>query len=249
MRPFRSLPLWAAIAFVAVPALAQDFKVGDRVMCDGSQIGKFEGGRIVGIVPRPGWPDPFYEFQPDAGGSSYKCLARYLRPGGAATSQTPAAQPPQGRPVNPLCTPGTKVEAAVGITWYPATVVGPPTTDGRCPVRRGNYDEMTVAMDNLRPPGSGPVQEIPNQRRAQPGARAPDGVYACHHMAAMGTSMGAMGTVDVRRGTMTFHGGLPDGWTLRQIKYDGTDGRGRHKIVVDYTSKAGFHDRLDCFPK
>lgn len=152
--------------------------------------------------------------------------------------------------MNPLCVPGTKVEAAVGITWYVATVIGPPAPNGRCPVRRDNYDEMTVSMDSLRPP-AGTATLIPPQpgRQAAPGAAAPDGVYACNQMTGMGTAMAAPGHVDVRGGVPTFRSGLPDGWTMRQIKYEGTDGRGRPKIVVDYTSKGGFNDRLDCFPE
>jgi len=237
----------------AAPAGAQDYKVGDRVLCDGSQIGsKFESGRVIAIVPRPGWPDPFYEVQPDAGGSSYKCLTRYMRPGGAAAPPAPStttAEP--SKPANPLCVPGTRVEAAVGITWYTATVIGPPTANGRCPVRRDNYDDITVAMDSLRPPGSGPATTIPKRagRQAEPGERAPDGLYACDKIGGMGTGLSGIGQVDVKGGVPTFRSGLPDGWTLRQIKYEGTDGQGRHKIVVDYTSKAGFNDRLDCFPK
>lgn len=158
--------------------------------------------------------------------------------------------------MNPLCVPGTKVEAAVGITWYVATVIGPPAPNGRCPVRRDNYDEITVSMDSLRPPGSGTATLIPPQpgRQAAPGGAAPDGaapdgVYACNQMTGMGTAMAAPGHVDVRGGVPTFRSGLPDGWTMRQIKYEGTDGRGRPKIVVDYTSKSGFNDRLDCFPE
>lgn len=247
---------------------AATFQVGDNVMCDGRQIGMFEAGRVVGITPRPGWPDPFYEVQPADGGSVYKCLPKFMRPGGAGQGAAappppppPAAPPGQtaaalqapaaGRPVNPLCVPGTQVEAGFGISWYPAVVIGPPTRDGRCPVRRDTNDEITVSMDSLRPPGSGPVVEAqkPPGRPAAPGQAAPDGVYACNHMAAMGTSMGAMGQVDVRGGVPTFRGGLPDGWTMRQVRYEGTDGQGRPKIVVDYTSKAGFNDRLDCFPR
>jgi hypothetical protein len=249
------------LAGAASPVSAQDYKVGDRVLCDGGQIGKFESGRVIGITPRAGWPDPFYEVQPEGGGSAYKCLPRYMRPGSAAgvpaptPGTLPAIQPPTAQPPAPapaaLCVPGTRVEVAIGITWYTSTVIGPPTANGRCPIRRDNYDDLNVAMDSLRPAGSGTATTIPKQagRQAGPGDRPPDGVYACNHMAAMGTSMGAIGSVDVRGGVPTFRGGLPEGWTMRQVKFEGWDAQGRPKVVVDYTSKAGFHDRLDCFPR
>ncbi|MGD9881055.1 MAG: hypothetical protein AB7F22_34930 [Reyranella sp.] len=262
------------MSVVTRPASAQGYNVGDSVQCDGSQIGRFESGRVVAIIPRPGWPDPFYEVQPDHGGTSYKCLVKFMRSGGGAAAGVPAAPPgpaAQGVPAAPpasgapapnapapaadaasaLCVSGTKVEAAVGITWYTATVTGPPTANGRCPVRRDNYDDITVAMDSLRPPGSGPAHTIPKPAGtpASPGQAAPDGVYACGQMTGMGTAMAAAGHVDVRGGVPTFRSGLPAGWMMRQIRYEGTDGRGRPKIVVDYTSKGGFNDRLDCFPE
>lgn len=248
-RPARRLRL-AAMGLAFLPALvgAAEYRVGQRIFCDGAQIGKFEKGRVIAIQPRPGWPDPFYEVQPDDAGPPYKCLPKYMKP----ADDTPA--PPSGLA---LCQPGAKVEAALGISWYAAVVREAPNAQGRCPVHFLGYGttyDIAVAPSSLRPPGSGPIvkpdrplpEPVPGKAAAS-GGRMPDGHYACHKIS--GASLIAVGAVDVRGGKAQFRGGLPDGWTLGEIRLAGSDARGQPLLKVSYRSRAGFGDELDCVPK
>lgn len=240
---------WVALVLAWSPALAAaaDYRVGQRVLCDGAQIGKFEKGRVIAIHPRPGWPDPFYEVQPDGADPPYKCLARYLKP----AEDTPA--PPSGPA---LCQPGAKVEAALGISWYAAVVREAPNAQGRCPVHFLGYGttyDIAVAPSSLRPPGSGPIvkpdrplPEPPPGRAAAGDGRMPDGRYACHKIS--GASLIAVGAVEVRGGKGQFRGGLPEGWTLGGIRLAGTDARGQPLLKVNYRSRSGLGDELDCVP-
>ena len=56
-----------------------------------------------------------------------------------------------------------------------------------------------------------------------------------------------IGAVVVRGGKPTFRDGLPDGWTMKSIRYQGPDANGAPLIVVEYRTKWG-EDRLDCVP-
>lgn len=99
----------------AASAAAQDFKVGDAVLCDGGQIGTFERGRVLAIVPRPGWPDPFYEFQPDGGGSAYKCLPKFMKSAtGAPPATPPGASAPRSTAAPPARPPSAPPQATAG---------------------------------------------------------------------------------------------------------------------------------------
>ncbi|MCK6452300.1 MAG: hypothetical protein L6R19_15845 [Alphaproteobacteria bacterium] len=197
--------LVAVMCLISMPALAQGYKVGDAVMCDGSQIGKFERAKVIAIQPRPGWPDPFYKVKPDSGGSEYLCLQKFMKPAAAAAVPAPApvaAPPPAPKP--------------------PAAVAAPAS-----------------------PPAPAPK---PAAAPAAAGGAPPDGSYSCHKMSP-GAPLMQVGHVDVRGGKPVFREGLPDGWKLRQIRYQGPNERGQPLIVVEYTSKAGFHDKLDCVPE
>lgn len=238
--------LAAMLALVSMAEAATAYQVGERVLCDGAQIGKFEKGRVIAIHPRPGWPDPFYEVQPDGADPPYKCLAKYMKP----TEDT--AAPPSGLA---LCQPGAKLEAALGISWYAAQVREPPNAQGRCPVHFLGYGttyDIAVAPSSLRPTGSGPIVK-PDRPLPEPplGAAAsggmPDGNYACHKIS--GASLIAVGAVEVRGGRPRFLGGLPEGWTLREIRPAGVYARGQPLLKVSYRSRAGMGDELDCVPK
>lgn len=39
--------------------------------------------------------------------------------------------------------------------------------------------------------------------------------------------------------------GMPDYWVVRPVSVIGKDDRGQPLVAVDYTSAAGWHDRLD----
>ncbi|MGZ9013094.1 MAG: hypothetical protein ACXW2L_12600, partial [Burkholderiales bacterium] len=113
----------------------------------------------------------------------------------------------------------------------------------------------------LRPRGSGPIvtpsgttdiAKAQAPEAEQPKAAAatgvpPDGSYKCHKMSPNAPLM-QVGAVDVRGGKASLRGGLPDGWALRAIRYQGTNARGQPLLTVENRSKAGFDDKLDCLP-
>jgi hypothetical protein len=257
----------AITAPAAQGGAAQEFAVGDSVMCDGTQIGNFERGVLRAIEPRAGWPDPWFMVQLDTSrpGDLTRCLARYMRkaepaPAAAAPAITAAA------PASPLCRVGNKLEAALGISWYAATVLEPPDARGFCLVHYDGYPalyDIPVSPDSLRPTGSGPIVRPSNPvpepataarpapaQTAQAGAAGapPNGAYSCHKMSP-GAPLMQVGAVDVAGGTPRFRGGLPDGWALRAITYQGRNAQGQPLITVEYTSAAGFNDKLDCVPE
>ena len=73
-----------------------------------------------------------------------------------------------------------------------------------------------------------------------------DGTYKCHKMSPDAPMM-HVGTLRVRNGKGTFDG-MPTGWTIRAIRNQGTTARGEPLIVIEYTSTAGWNDKLDCVP-
>jgi hypothetical protein len=73
---------------------------------------------------------------------------------------------------------------------------------------------------------------------------APDGSYRCHKISPGGQLMD-IGDLTIAGGRATVHG-MPEGWVVRSVSVRGTDDRGQPLVAVDYTSAAGWNDRLDC---
>jgi hypothetical protein len=284
MKKADTAPAAAPATAAAAPAGAgEPFAIGDSVMCDGTQIGNFERGVVKAIEPRTGWPDPWFMVQLDASrpGDLTRCVARFMRKADPAPAAAAPAAPParaaapaaapavaaNAPPASPLCQVGNKLEAALGISWYAATVLAPPDERGFCLVHYDGYPalyDIPVGPTSLRPSGSGPIVRPSNPlpepaataRQAAPAQTAqagaagapPNGAYSCHKMSP-GAPLMQVGAVDVAGGIPRFRGGLPDGWTLRAIRYQGRNAQGQPLITVEYTSAAGFNDKLDCVPE
>lgn len=72
----------------------------------------------------------------------------------------------------------------------------------------------------------------------------PDGTYRCHKISPGGQLMD-IGDLEVTGGRATVRG-MPDNWVVRSVSVIGKDDRGQPLVAVDYTSAAGWNDRLDC---
>lgn len=260
----RTLVTCVLLAVMAAPSVhaADRYKVGDTVQCDATQIGSFRTGKVVGIQPRPGWPDPFYQVVLEGERDPSLCLPKFMKAAPARGAATPSArtnkQPPDTRPMqptkpaeqeassssNPLCVKGKKLEAALGISWYAATVLAPPDANGMCLVHYDGYPslyDIPVSAGSLRPAGSGPIVK-PSRPVDEAGTAAPAsglkmGEYACYGsggtvLAGMGFKVvGAgrytdldgknSGTFTVAGGTVTFRGGHLNGETGRNLNAKG----------------------------
>lgn len=256
----RTLITCVLLAVIAGPSAraAGRHKVGDTVQCDATQIGNFKTGKVVGIKPRPGWPDPFYEVHLEGDRDPSLCLPKFMKAGGAGGAGTPPGhtkQSPDNRPKtpgsqeagsssSPLCVKGKKVEAALGISWYAATVLAPPDANGMCLVHYDGYPslyDIPVSASSLRPPGSGPIVK-PSRPVDEAGTAAPVsglkmGEYACYGsggavLAGLGfkvVSAGrytdldgkSSGTFTVAGSTVTFRGGHLNGQTGRNLNAKG----------------------------
>ncbi len=119
------------------------------------------------------------------------------------------------------------------------------------------------------PPAAPPAPAAPapgGPRGETPHGAPPDGVYVCQKI---GQTYMGLGDLDIRGGRYRgigpdrgFHpftvgaggeiawsdgiAGLPDGWTIRRSLYAGLDEGGRPIIKIDYTSRSGWNDRIDC---
>jgi hypothetical protein len=73
---------------------------------------------------------------------------------------------------------------------------------------------------------------------------APDGDYRCHKISPGGQLMD-IGDLEVSSGKATMRG-MPESWVVRSVSLIGKSARGQPLVAVDYTSAAGWNDRLDC---
>jgi hypothetical protein len=112
-------------------------------------------------------------------------------------------------------------------------------------------------------PPAAPAPQAPGET-AQ--GAPPDGTYVCQKI---GQTYTGLGNLDIRgnqyrgigpdggfhpfsvsgNGQITWSAGitgLPDGWTIRASFYAGLEHMGRPIIKIDYTSRAGWNDRIDC---
>ncbi|WP_295531155.1 hypothetical protein [Novosphingobium sp. Chol11] len=217
-------------------AQAQNFQIGETVTCYGYT------GPILRLEPRPG-RDPFFIVYAEGTGTSneIRCVAKEMKRAAALPS---FAQ---------LCRPGTKLEAAWGISWKEATVLAAPNSQGQCRVSFDGYDSMWdsfVTAGMLRQRGSGPIVKPANPvsrtsaATAALPATAPNGTYKCHKIL-VGGQLGAVGTLSMRGGKGTANS-LPRGWAIRSIKPRARDQRGRLVLAVDYQTASGNRDRMDC---
>ena len=93
------------------------------------------------------------------------------------------------------------------------------------------------------PPARAQVADTPVAGQTAGGA-VPDGRYRCHKISPGGQLMD-IGTLVMRGGRGTLQG-MPNGWTVRSISML----RANPPLVAyEYTSAAGWHDRLDCVPQ
>lgn len=80
--------------------------------------------------------------------------------------------------------------------------------------------------------------------RATAGSTVPDGNYRCHKISPGGQLMD-IGDLEVTGGRATVRG-MPETWVVRSVSLIGKNARGQLLVAVDYTSAAGWNDRLDC---
>ncbi len=104
-------------------------------------------------------------------------------------------------------------------------------------------------LEQLRPRSgenvTRPVKPVVETREdAAIGSTAPDGSYRCHKISPGGQLMD-IGDLTVSGGRATVHG-MPESWVVRSVSVRGKNDRGQPIVAVDYTSAAGWNDRLDC---
>jgi hypothetical protein len=238
MQKLIMMMIFAAAGALLFPAAAraQEFQVGETVTCYGYT------GPILRLEPRAG-REPLFIVHAEGSGTSneMRCLPKDMK---RAAALPTFAQ---------LCRPGTKLEAAWGISWREATVLVAPNGQGQCRVSFDGYDSMWdsfVTAGQLRLRGSGPIVKPSNPVSRAPASSAalpstaPDGTYKCHKILA-GGQLGAVGTLSMRGGTGTANS-LPRGWAIRSIKPRARDQRGRLVLAVDYQAASGNRDRMDC---
>lgn len=221
-------------------ANAQPYGVGDTVKCYGYV------GTIVRTEPRPG-REPFSIVKSQDVGSTSGELRCFQK------DMTSAAPPVS---LIDRCRPGTKVEAAWGISWHEATVLSPPNNEQKCKVHFDGYPALYdafVSSNQLRARGSGqivrptnPVRETEATQAALP-AQPPDGVYQCHKILS-GGQLGHTGTLTLRGGRGTVQG-MPAGWNINAVTPRQYNDRGQLVVAVDYVSARGTSDRMDCVLK
>lgn len=118
------------------------------------------------------------------------------------------------------------------------------TNEIKCLPRRMRHAAGTgqpAGQPQARTPAPPPArQDAPVAR--QTGGPVPDGRYRCHKISPGGQLMD-IGILVMRGGRGTLEG-LPSGWTVRSISMIGPA-----LVAFDYTSAAGWHDRLDCVPQ
>ena len=274
MAKYHIFAITSAALAASAPTHAQEppaeFRVGDVVVCaEGNMTGP-----IVRIEPRAGWDVPFYIVRTVTPMTTYesKCLPRTMRHvggEGAPAGQRPAGE--QGRPAAPAPMAAGAAQATASPTFRVGDEV---VCDGnlsgtvlRTEPRPGWDDpfyivhsegsttnnEIKCLPQRMRPVSAASVRPArqapaPVARTAAPaattGGRVPDGRYRCHKTSPGGQLMD-IGTLVMRSGRGTLEG-LPDGWTVRSISLILSN---PPLVAYDYTSAAGFHDRLDCVPQ
>ena len=105
------------------------------------------------------------------------------------------------------------------------------------PVRQNQALAQSAA-----PPASGPADSTAAQRTAR--GVVPDDRYRCHKISPGGQLLD-IGTLVMLGGRGTLQG-MPNGWTVRSITMLKTSPA---LVAFDYTSSAGWNDRLDCVPQ
>lgn len=241
------LSLISALLF-STQAQSENFKVGDRVEVDVTNLGIWKPGEATEVLPYQR-----YRVQIDEEKGRYDptvCLERNMRAGSSA----PAARSNlQGAGT------GAVTNAAAGA------------------VPAKNQRAVSVQSHAAPSPASKPVQgQLPSTQSIGPGddtsglprglGTPPPGIYVAQKMSPGGGYLG-LGELEIRGSTyrglsggsfapFSISGGniiwsagikgVPDGWVIRHSVYRGLDDSGHPYIQVFYRSKSGFNDCFDC---
>lgn len=209
------------------------FKVGQRVMADATQIGNFKAGTITELLPfgrfRVQFDDEIGRYEPTVILEKHMKAADNMpapNPGGnaqrPATQHPPAAQTPHSPAANPAA-PHSQ----------PARPAAPAADNAGLPAGKGTPPSGKYVAQKISPGGQlmglGELEIQGNSYK--------------------GIAGGNFAPFTVSGGNINWSAGitgLPDGWVIRQSVYRGLDHMGRPYIQVYYRSNSGFNDCFDC---
>lgn len=201
------------------------FKVGQRVLADITQLGKFEPGVITEVLPYDR-----YRVQLDGEAGGYGPLVT-LGKNMKASSGSPALA--QQHDVNHGAAPSQR----------------PPVHN--VPAPKPQPSPAATAADDGLPKGRGtPPDGVYVAQKISPGGTLIGlGKLIIRGGTYSGIAGGGFAPYSVNGGNITWSAGitgLPDGWRIRRSVYAGTDKQGRPYIQIYYVSKSGFNDMFDC---